>query len=58
MTDTKQVALRIEPSFHDKLFGLAKTEKRSLHAQIVYILDAWFDADMLRKRLGELERSS
>lgn len=55
MSETKQVALRLEVSFHDKIQKLAKNESRSLHAQIVFILRAWFDKGMLRSRLDELE---
>jgi len=49
---------RISPSLHERVVRLSKENKRSLNNQVVVILDAWFDADMLRKRLGELERSS
>ena len=55
MPALKQVALRLEPEFHERLTKLSDREERSLHAQVVYILRAWFNADMLRKRLGELE---
>lgn len=56
MSDTKQVALRLETPFHDRIKNLAARESRSLHSQIVYILQAWFDRDALLRRLSELDR--
>lgn len=55
MSETKQVALRIETSFYERISKLAKYEGRSLHAQIVYMLRAFFDTELLRKRLDDLE---
>lgn len=55
MPDTKQIALRIEPDFYERLSKLAKYEGRSLHAQVIYILRAFFDRELLRKRLVDLE---
>lgn len=54
----KQVALRLEPEFHDQMHRLAKEEHRSLHSEIVFVLNAWFDAQALRDRLAELERNN
>lgn len=53
-----QTALRLDPSFNETLKAMADKEERSLHAQVVYILRAWFNADILRKRLSELESQS
>lgn len=55
MSETKQVALRLEIPFHDRIQKLAKKESRSLHSQIVFMLQAWFDKESLRRRLLELD---
>lgn len=55
MSDTIQVALRLEKKQHNQVKEHAITEQRSLHSQIVYILQAWFDPVLLRRRLEELE---
>ena len=55
MSETKQVALRLDRDFHDRISLYAEKEERSLHAQVVYILRAWFNADLLRKRIDDLD---
>lgn len=57
MSDIKQVALRIEEGFHNQIAKLAKEQHRSIHAQVVFMLQAYFDPQMLRNRLAELERA-
>lgn len=56
MSNTKQVALRLEPDFHERVQLLAKDQHRSLHAQVVFILESYFDVQLLRRRVEELER--
>lgn len=35
----KRVTLRLEPELYEKLKAQAKRERRSLHAQVVWLLD-------------------
>lgn len=57
VSEQKQVALRLDSDFHAKIQNLAKKEKRSLHSQVVFVLNAWFDPQALRDRLAELDRT-
>jgi hypothetical protein len=52
----KQIALRLEPAFHNQIAALAKKEHRSLHSQVILMLQTYFDAHLLRRRLDELEQ--
>ena len=54
---TKQLTLRLEEDFHAQLYQVSKEKKRSLHSQILVILASYFDAQALRDRLAELERT-
>ncbi len=53
----KAFMVRIHPNLHGKIVKIAEDTHRTLNGQSTLIFETWFDADMLRKRLGELERS-
>ena len=39
MADIIRFVLRLSPTLHDKLKALAERERRSLHSQIIYLLE-------------------
>jgi hypothetical protein len=41
--------LRLPPDLHDRLKALAARERRSLHSQILYLLQRAIDADQEEK---------
>jgi len=41
--------LRLPPELHDQLSALAARERRSLHAQILYLLERALDIDQEEK---------
>jgi hypothetical protein len=41
--------LRLSPDVHDRLRALAARERRSLHAQILYLLEQALDMDQEEK---------
>lgn len=42
---TKYVSLRLPEDMHAALTALAQRDRRSLHAEIVYILERFLDAE-------------
>ena len=52
MTDQDRIirfVLRLAPELHDRLRALAARERRSLHAQILYLLERALDMDQEEK---------
>lgn len=39
MAEIIRFVLRLSPALHDKLKSLAERERRSLHSQIIYLLE-------------------
>ncbi len=51
-----QVALRLPPVLHARLRDLAERERRSLHAQILYMLERFIAEDEADERRPAAER--
>lgn len=58
MSSVKKVSMRIPTELHARFSRLADKNNRSLHAQIIEAMETYSDAQKLRLRLLELERTT
>ena len=57
MSDEKRIVVRTTEELHAVLKQEAERQRRSLNSQVLEIFETYFDANKLRLRLQELERT-